>query len=316
MMKKTIFYAILFLFAVAIVSCKKEEEKTKPSLSGLTIISDHDTFMGEGTEVHLKADVSDLYTSDTKYDVPDVIGIYYSYNGVRDTVTTDVKKSNPEYTITVGEAGNYSVFCYAYAGDDFYNASASVSFTAVDPETSLTGLPELPTVEIGGYKFLTAEIGGKTWLANNFYGTKEGTDYQDSEILSSLFGKYYTWEEAQTVCPQGWHLPSAEEFDECLGTVSGDLMVNAQFVSKNMWNYWPQVVITTDPKFCALPVGYRDFTYEDVPEHGYKQYACFWTSDEDEDKGEFRSIFEQESTVQKSQGDKKTLALSVRCVKD
>ena len=242
MMKKTLFYAILFLSAVAIVSCKKEEETTKPSLSGLTIISDHDTFMGEGTEVHLKADVSDLYTSDTKYDVPDVIGIYYSYNGVRDTVTTDVKKSNPEYTITVGEAREYSVFCYAYAGDDFYNASASVSFTVVNPETSLTGLPELPTVEIGGYKFLTAEIGGKTWLANNFYGTKEGTDYQDSEILSSLFGKYYTWEEAQTVCPQGWHLPSAEEFDECLGTVSGELMVNAQFVSKDMWNYWPKEI--------------------------------------------------------------------------
>lgn len=318
-MKKTVFYAISLLLIITAVSCKKkEEDTTKPSIAGLEIISDYDSYMGEGTVVHVLADVSGLTVSDTKYTLPEKIGIYYVLNtGARDTLTTDVKLSNPTYTVNVEEAGEYAVYCYAFdASGDFYNASASISFTAVNPKTALTGLPQLPTVEIGDNKFSTMELGGKTWMANNLYGTVSGTDYQDSEILTTVFGKYYSWEEAQQACPEGWHLPSAAEFDECLGTDSGNLMVDASFVEKIMWDYWPQVKITNSTLFCAIPVGYRDFTNEQTPEKGFKAYACFWTSDQLEDRGVFRSIFEEEAQVQKGQGDKQTLAMSVRCVKD
>ena len=316
-MKKTIFYTVLLLAALSAFSCKKkDDDTTKPSLTGLDIISDHDNYMGEGTTVHVQADISKLTLSDNSIAMPDVIGIYFSVNAERDTVTTDARVNNPVYTINVEEAGTYTVYCYAFAGDDVYNASTSISFTAVDPETAIEGLPELPSVEIGGYSFFTVEQGGKTWMANNLYGTDSGTDYQDSEILTSVFGKYYTWEEAQDACPDGWHLPSAEEFDLCLGTRAGNLMVDAKFVSNTMWSYWPEVKITNSTRFCALPVGYRDFTNEDTPENGFKKYACFWTSDEKEDLGVFRSIYEEDAEVQKSQGDKETLALSVRCVKD
>jgi uncharacterized protein (TIGR02145 family) len=93
-------------------------------------------------------------------------------------------------------------------------------------------------------------------------------------------------------------------------------MVDATFIEKTMWGYWPQVKITNSTLFCAIPVGYRDFTDEDVPETGYKQFACFWTSDQYEDRAVFRSIFEEDAQVQEGKGDKQTLAMSVRCVKD
>lgn len=321
-MKKSILYAIFILTALTALSCKKkEEDTTKPSITGLEIISDYDSFMGENTTVHVLADVSDLTVSDDSYSLPDKIGIYYvlsygSNSSARDTVTTDVKAYNPTYVVNVEEAGDYTVYCYAFGGDDFYNASASISFTAVNPATALTGIPELPFVEIAGNKFYTTERGGKTWMANNLYGTETGTDYQNSEILTSVFGKYYSWTEAQNACPKGWHLPSGAEFDECLGSNTGALMVDASFVEKTMWSYWPQVKITNSTLFCAIPVGYRDLTYEDGPEKGFKKFACFWTSDEYEDRGVFRSIFEEDAEVKTSQGDKQTLALSVRCVKD
>lgn len=316
-MNKSIFYALFLLTVISAIGCKKkDDETTKPSLSGLEIISDHENYMGEGTAVHLKADISSLTLSDKNVDMPEKIGIYYVFNTQRDTVTTDAKVSNPTFTLKVGEAGNYVVYCYAFAGDDYYNASATISFTVVDPETALGGLPSLPSVEIDGKAFSTVQLGGKTWMANNLYGTPSGTNYQDSEILTSIFGKYYSWTEAQEACPDGWHLPSAEEFDQCLGIIAGDLMVDATFVDVTLWSYWPQVKITNSTQFCALPVGYRDFTYEEVPESGFRKYACFWTSDQLEDRGVFRSIFDENSEVQKSVGDKNTLALSVRCVKD
>lgn len=320
MMKKPIFYAILLLLFVSAFSCKKNEESTtKPSLAGLYITGDHKNFMGEGTVVHFKADVEDLYVSDFETELPDPIGIYFTVSSdvsIKDTVTRDINKSNPEFTVCIDEEGTYTVQCFAYGGDAVYNASASVSFTIVNPETALSGLPDLPTVEIDGNVFKTTEREGKTWMANNLYGTEAGTYYQESDILGSLFGKYYTWTEAQTACPSGWHLPTSDEFDECFGGSTGDLMVNASFVSVTMWEYWPQVIISNSTNFCALPVGYRDYTNETAPETGYKKYACFWTKDEVEDRGVFRSIYEQDELVQKSQGDKNTLALSVRCIKD
>ena len=72
-------------------------------------------------------------------------------------------------------------------------------------------------------------------------------------------------------------------------------------------------------QFCALPFGFLDFTLEDAPENGYKEYACFWTADEDEEDnslGVFRYIYQKDNSIQRGLGDKETLALSVRCVKD
>jgi len=318
-MKKTLFCAALLLLLITAFSCKKkEDDTTKPTLSGLVLDSDHTTFMGVGVTLHVTPDVSGLVSSDGKA-IPETIGIYFVLNGSsdRDTTTTNVKLSNPTYEFTTAEPGNFVLYCYAFGGDSHYNASATLSFTVVDPASALTGLPDLPAVQIAGNTFLTVELGGKTWMANNLFGTNSGSYFQNSEILASVFGQYYTWTEAQTACPAGWHLPSGEDFDKCIGNVAGDAMVNAQFVEKDMWPYWPQVPITNKIQFCALPVGYRDFTLESTPEDGYKSYACFWTTDDNEENlGEFRYIYEKENSIQVGHGDKNTLAMSVRCVRD
>lgn len=319
-MKKAIFYAILLLFAIQAISCKKKEDTTStPSLVGLDLDGEYRNFMGENTDIWVQADVSDLYVSNNT-ELPDKIGIYYTVSnktGVRDTVTRDVMVSNPRYTVHFEEAGNYIIQCFAFGGESVYNASTSISITVVNPETALTGMPEdLPTVDIEGNTFYTTTVEGKTWLANNLYGTETGRKYQNAEVLSAVFGNYYTWTEAQTACPEGWHLPTSAEFDESLGLDPGALMVDASFVDVKMWSYWPQVTITNKTKFCAIPVGYLDMNNEDQPETAYKKFACFWTQDQEGDRGVFRAIHEQGEIVQKSLGDKNTLALSVRCVKD
>lgn len=304
------------LVLLGTAGCKKsDDDTTKPSLSGLALDSDASSFMPENTVVHVKANIDDLITSDDT--TPEAVGIYYMVNGGdRDTLTTNVRLSNPTYTVQLGEAGVYTIYCYAYAGDDYYSTSTTQSITVVNPETAIKGLSGEAGTEVGGHLYHTMEAQGKTWMGNNLYGTGTGKYYSNSEVLSSVFGHYYTWEEAQSACPDGWHLPSAAEFDECLGNKSGALMANADFIDVTMWEYWPAVVISNNTAFNAIPVGYMDFTYPDSPEGGYKEYACFWTADEKDGLGLFRYIYKESDTVQKGQGSKQSLAMSVRCVKD
>ena len=73
---------------------------------------------------------------------------------------------------------------------------------------------------------------GKTWMKQNLAydgedpDNKVGAPFQDSEAMSDVFGRFYTWEEAlgiepgetpaggnvQGICPDGWHIPSDEEW--------------------------------------------------------------------------------------------------------
>jgi len=55
---------------------------------------------------------------------------------------------------------------------------------------------------VNAQKLKGVEINGVIWAIKNV-GAKKAEDY----------GKYYTWNEAQTVCPKGWRVPTKEEFE-------------------------------------------------------------------------------------------------------
>jgi len=57
-----------------------------------------------------------------------------------------------------------------------------------------------------GKTYKTVAIGSQTWMAQNL-------DYK---------GKEYSWEQAKTVCPVGWHLPSVEEWQALVNFAGGE----------------------------------------------------------------------------------------------
>ena len=71
------------------------------------------------------------------------------------------------------------------------------------------------------YKY--AYIGNTRWMAENLnYGNDSlGICSWDDDENCSEYGRFYTYEEARTVCPDGWRLPTENDFSELVENVGG-----------------------------------------------------------------------------------------------
>lgn len=311
-MKKLSIYLASAICLLVAVSCKDKEEEKTYSLSGFQI-EGVVAYIAAGESQQITPNFSSLRSSASE--MPEKIGLYYQVNTAkRDTVSRDIK-TNPvkSFSYKADTLGNYTITCYAFdASGKQYSSSASASFRAIDPGKALTGIEGTAPA---GKKYIEKTIGGQTWMAQNLYETPAGLPYESCEVLNPIFGRFYTYEEALTACPDGWHLPTQAEWD-ALGTEAGPLMADALFLNGQLWTYTKEVSITNALGFNAIPAGYIDRSYIVNVNSGAKEYAMFWTADaKDADLAYYRYIFGTNPTVQKGEGSRKTLALSVRCVK-
>lgn len=318
MRKRILLHMTLALAVFAAFSCKKDEEETvsKPSLYGVDFTLP--TFARPGDTFQLTA--SGVYTGDGK-DLPEVIEYKWKVNdGEYQTMDS--------FTLKVEEVGNYTVYCQAVdPSETYYSNTATKLVIVIDPGVgkTLTGTgiaaddPHItdPRDKEDENLYFYTRKGEVDWFRNNLAWTGAGVAYENSEVTSYPLGRYYTWEEAKTACPEGWRLPTDEEW-AALGTDAGALSANAFLNGRQMWEYWPDIARTNASGLALIPAGYVLAGTETPAFKRIYSYAAFWTATESEtdpNMARYRYIYVEDEDVKATWGDKTSLALSVRCVR-
>jgi uncharacterized protein (TIGR02145 family) len=101
------------------------------------------------------------------------------------------------------EEGTNLLRAFIKDGKDLEIPQATVTFSALGKIEDKTDF-----IVYGGKTYKTVKIGDQWWMAENLaFNTSKS-------IAIPTFGCYYTWEEALSVCPSGWHLPSDSEWTQ------------------------------------------------------------------------------------------------------
>lgn len=335
--------------ALASVACKDDDNTATsyPSLSGLTFecplyVSPEQVVEmtpdgvehpdGEGVGYYWKVSPSMPESDTTRLE-----------NGL-DPVTG--KESDGSFTHKFSDTlSTYSVVCYAfakgYAGDS-YNIQVTVVEGGLDKSVTNTGiLKNDPHITVGGIDYYYQKVGNLYWFRRNLADADSGMAYRGYEVTSDVFGRYYSYEEAMTACPEGWRLPTEEEWQslcESVGAapakkyanikgVASKLFANAYFNDEQMLQYWPAVgEIKNESKVGLLPVGFANLGSKDsegkypaAAFDGMEEYAAVWTADlveGEEDMAYYRYLISDQPDFYAGKGDVKSFGASVRCVRE
>ena len=328
---------IPLLCGLVFTSCGDDEEETYFSFEGdLETIEEIPSYALPGEVITITP-----YGVRKSSEDPDNPTITYSFlftpgNTVRDTATS--------YTFTIPDTlctAKIQVFASA---PGYTTSSSERSIGIVKPGESLTNLVDNPE---GGtftdprdsrtYPYTT--IAGLDWMTRNLAYCEFGKAYKGIkesgyEAMTDIFGMYYTWPEAMKACPEGWRIPSEEEWTAMCQTLTdatltpykpfpdlaGKLMANGYLNSERLWIYYTVCKPQPEASYMNfLPTGYATINGTEYTFDYTLGFAAYWTSSEaDADQAFCRYLYnnEKNADVLAHPLYKNYIATPVRCVRD
>lgn len=186
-----------------------------------------------------------------------------------------------------------------------------------------------------GHVYKTVKIGSQIWMAENLnYETENSFCYDNDTDNCEKYGRLYKWfaavgesekscggmkscefaEGSQGVCPSGWHVPTASEWDVLIHYAGNFYMAGKKLKSTDGW--YDDGNGSDDYGFSVLPAGFKAHIYKGkaTDEYFYDEgeLALFWTSTEDSNAVIMTHALDHmalDSYV-------KELGFNVRCLKD
>lgn len=265
-----------------------------------------------------------------------------------------IKDGYTDYQVTI-ESDGYNTFNYLFSRDSlahYKSIPLNVEMTPGDGNVLVDARD--------GESYQIVQIGTQTWMAENLRATQYQngdeigtTDPIDRDISMeklpqyqwsyngdddgvATYGKLYTHYVAldeRNICPEGWHIPSINEFQTLIsyliqnghnydGSTSGNKIGKA-IASKSYWDSYPYIegVPGNNPEtnnssgFNGLGSGIRTIS---EPYFDFKNVTTFWWSSDTTDTGLSRTFRIQNFMVEADLGTQGHVNLGApcRCVKD
>ena len=187
------------------------------------------------------------------------------------------------------------------------------------------------TDERDGQIYKTVKLGDQTWLAQNLnYETDNSWCYEDDPANCEIYGRLYSWEAAMDACPDGWHLPTDEEWATLIKHLDPDAdsnaigpeseiaggMMKTRGTLESGTGLWlsPNVGATNSSGFSAVPGGAR---WPDGTCLVMHMHAIFWSSTEYDADTVWCRVYDYGlKSLYRDHSIAKPMGLSVRCVID
>lgn len=181
-----------------------------------------------------------------------------------------------------------------------------------------------------GNIYQTVTIGDQIWMKENLKSLHyaDGSEitevwsYDDDDNYVETYGRLYTWDAAmkyttieasQGACPDGWHVPTDDEWTTLGNYLGGNSIAGGQMKSTGteLWQA-PNTGATNESGFTALPAGEYDDTHYQL----LYQYAVMWSSTETSStKCKYRYLAYDDAELH-PYNYYKDFRYSVRCLKD
>lgn len=101
-----------------------------------------------------------------------------------------------------------------------------------------------------GKKYPVAVIGSQVWMAASLdYETPNSACYKENPDYCDEYGRLYTWKEALTVCPDGWHLPTVEELKKLVNFVGGTAVGGLMLKATSTWHVSSDEMVNGEDAF-------------------------------------------------------------------
>lgn len=348
-------FILIAACALGLAACKEDEDSTVlPSLDG--------TLNFQVPEYVAQKAVVKMTPNGVSH--PDGEGIGYCWEvetTMPDADTTRFengldRNGNPSdgsITFTFSDTTKtYSISCIAFA-EDYTSSSKTKSSTVVkggvDGSITGLGLTSAQKAVIAGKTYHYVTVGDIDWMCRNIEDPSAGVPYMNCKAMSDVFGRYYTYEEALGICPEGWELPAdadwtalakhagADDADEAFADIKGvaaALMGDAYFNDAKMWEFWPEVgKLTNSTGISMIPAGFvmmnhketspkddghMEYTYPNAQFKGYEKYAAFWTADsvqEEEGMAYYRYVVSTQPDFFLGKTSTTSFGASVRCIR-
>ena len=294
--------------ALSVVSCKDKDEEVLPSLEGRLQITGNETFIGSDKESRTLS----LKPTGAKHPKGKKLGYYWKVSPVMSSYDTtryenglNKKGQTSDGTFTYelpDSLGTYTIYCYAYASG--HTGLSAAAYTTIvkggvqtsddDTSVSITNTDiAINGTQINGTEYYYVTNGNLDWTANNMAEKGKGTAFLGLDIMSDVFGRYYSYQEAKEICEglasdngNEWRLPTDADWIDLVNSITADaqdftanvhqdiswdnkkngtpslgarLLADAYFNGDKLWEFWPEMGVPQNTSGMAiLPTGYAN----------------------------------------------------------